>query len=205
MLIDPHRAGHERTYFPGEANLLRADVLILAKLDSADPVQVEAVRRNIRTDNPQAVVIDSRMPLTLDQPGLVSGKRVLAVEDGPTLTHGGMGFGAGALAAKRFGASELVDPRSTAVGSLRRTLTDYPHIGPVLPAMGYGAEQIAELEATINATPCDLVLVATPVNLARLIAIRQPTCRVTYEFEEIGRPTLQDVLSNVIAKAQRRD
>ncbi|MBI3603855.1 MAG: GTPase [Nitrospirae bacterium] len=202
VLVDPHRAGHERTYFPGEANLLRADVIILTKLDSADPAQVEAVRRNIRSCNPQAVVIDSRMPLTLDKPELLADKRVLVVEDGPTLTHGGMGFGAGVLAARQFHAGSLVDPRPYAVGSLQNIFSAYPQIGPLLPAMGYGPTQIRELEDTIRNVTCDVVLIATPIDLRRVITIRQPTCRVTYEFEEIGRPTLQEVLSDIVDKAK---
>lgn len=202
VLIDPHRAGHERSYFPGEVNLLRADAIVITKLDSADPAQVEALRTTIRTANQRAVVIDSTMPLSVQEPELVRGRSVLVVEDGPTLTHGGMEFGAGVLAARRFGAKELVDPRPYAVGSLRETFEDYPHIGPLLPAMGYGTRQVRELEETIRQVPCDLVMIATPVDLRRILTIRQPTCRVTYELQELGHPTLREVLSPLLEKAR---
>lgn len=202
VLIDPHRAGHERSYFPGEVNLLRADVIVITKLDSAGPAQVEALRTTIHTANQRAVVIDSTMPLSVQEPELVRGRSVLVVEDGPTLTHGGMEFGAGVLAARRFGAKELVDPRPYAVGSLRETFEDYPHIGPLLPAMGYGTRQIRELEETIRQVPCDLVMIATPVDLRRILTIRQPTCRVTYELQELGHPTLREVLSPLLEKAR---
>jgi len=203
VLIDPHRAGHERSYFPGEVNLLRADVLVITKLDSSDPAQVETLRANIRRANPRAVVIESTMPLSVQEPERITGRRVLVVEDGPTLTHGGMAFGAGILAARQFGAKELVDPRPYAVGSLRETFEAYPHIGPLLPAMGYGSRQIQELEETIRRVPCDLVMIATPVDLRRIIAIRRPACRVTYELKELGRPTLRDVLGPLLEKATR--
>lgn len=194
VLLDPHRAGHERNYFPGEANFLRADVLILNKLDTADPEKVSLVRRNIREFNPRAVVIEATMPVSVDNPADIQGKRVLVIEDGPTLTHGGMGFGAGVLAAKKFGACELVDPRPFAVGSLRETFEKYPHIRGLLPAMGYGDRQIRDLEETLHRVDCDLVIIATPVNLRRIVKISQPTCRVTYELEEIGSPNLAEVL-----------
>ncbi len=203
VLLDPHRAGHERAYFPGEVNLLRADVLILNKLDTADIEQICEVRRNIHIYNPTAVVIDAGMPVSLDEPRRVRGKRVLVVEDGPTLTHGGMGFGAGILAARKFGAGELVDPRPYAVGSIRRAFHEYPHImGAALPAMGYGREQMRELEETINKTDCDLVMIATPVDLRRVIHIARPTCRVRYEIEEIGRPTLREVVRDFLLKVK---
>jgi predicted GTPase len=201
VLVDPLRAGHERRYFPGETNFLRADVLVLTKLDTAEAEQVEAVRENIRGWNPRAIVIQTAMPVSVAEPEKIKGKRVLVVEDGPTLTHGGMDLGAGALAARKFGAGELADPRPFAVGSLKQTFADYPHIGPALPAMGYGTQQIHELEETIRRIPCDLVLIGTPVDLRRVIRIEQPTCRVTYEVEEIGRPTLRDVLRRTITKA----
>jgi predicted GTPase len=202
VLVDPHRPGHERTYFPGETNFLRAQVIVLTKLDTAAPEKVRAVRDTISRYNPRATVIESAMPLTVDEPGRLAGARVLAVEDGPTLTHGGMSFGAGVLAASKFGVRELVDPRPYAVGSICRTFTDYPHIGHALPAMGYGTQQMAELEETIRRVPCDLVLIATPVDLRRVIRIHQPTCRVTYELEEIGTPTLRDVLRPIIEKVK---
>lgn len=203
VLLDPHRAGQERAYFPGEVNLFRADVLIINKLDTADIEQICEVRRNAHVCNPNAVVIDAGMPVSLDEPRRVRGKRVLVVEDGPTLTHGGMSFGAGILAARKFGARELVDPRPYAVGSIRRTFHEYPHImGAALPAMGYGHEQMRELEETINKTECDLVMIATPVDLRRVIHIEQPTCRVRYEIEEIGRPTLQEVVRDFLLKVK---
>jgi predicted GTPase len=204
VLLDPHRAGHERSYFPGEANFLRADVLILNKLDTADPEKVSLVRRNIREFNPRAVVIEATMPVSVDNPADIQGKRVLVIEDGPTLTHGGMGFGAGVLAAKKFGARELVDPRPFAAGSLRETFEKYPHIRGLLPAMGYGDRQIRDLEETLRRVDCDLVIVATPVNLRRIVKISQPTCRVTYELEETGSPNLTEVLRDFVAERLER-
>jgi predicted GTPase len=203
VLLDPHRAGHERTYFPGEVNLLRADVLVLTKMDTASQEQVHLVRANIRQFNPKAVVLETTMPVTVDLPHLIKGKRVLVVEDGPTLTHGGMSFGAGVLAAKQQGAREIVDPRAYAVGTIQQTFIQYPHIGPVLPALGYGATQIRELEDTINRVPCDVVLIATPVDLGRIISIKQPTCRVMYSLEERGTRGLRDVLQGIILKAEK--
>ena len=203
VLVDPHRAGDEAAYFPGEVNLLRADVLVLTKLDSAPKDKVDAVRARIAAVNPSATTIDSSMPVRVEAQENIRGARVLVVEDGPTLTHGGMSFGAGVMAAKQYGAAELVDPRPFAVGSIKQVFTTFPHIGPLLPAMGYGPQQIQELGETINRVDCDLVLIATPVDLTRGISIRQPTCRVTYEFEEIGRPNLQDVLQDILMKAKR--
>lgn len=203
VLVDPHRAGHERSYFPGEVNLLRADVLVLTKMDTSSPEQIAMVRENIRQLNPKAVVIETAMPVTVDHPHLIKGKRVLVIEDGPTLTHGGMSFGAGVLAAKQQGASELVDPRPYAVGTIQQTFAQYPHIGNLLPAMGYGAAQVRELEETINRVPCDVVLVATPVDLGRIISIKQSACRVTYRLEDQGRPGLSDVLQDIILKAKK--
>ena len=203
VLVDPHRVGHEQAYFPGEVNLLRADVLVLTKLDSAPKENVAAVRTRMAAMNASAQVIDSSMPVKVVEPEKIRGARVLVVEDGPTLTHGGMSFGAGVMAAKQYDATELIDPRPVAVGSIKQVFNTYPHIGALLPAMGYGAQQIQELGETINRVDCDLVLIATPVDLARVIPIRQPTCRVTYEFQEIGRPNLQDVLQDVLVKAKR--
>lgn len=198
VLVDPHRPGHERAYFPGEVNFLRADILIISKVNTARPEDVDAVRRNIRTFNPNALVIEANLPIVVDAPEAIRHRRVLVVEDGPTLTHGEMSYGAGVLAARQYGARELVDPRPYAVGSIRETFAEYPHIGPLLPAMGYGAEQMRELEETINRTPCDVVLVATPVDLRRVLQIRHPTCRVAYELEEVGPPTLGDVLRDFL-------
>lgn len=203
VLVDPHRAGHERSYFPGEVNLLRADVLVLTKMDTASPERVREARANIRQLNPKAPVIETAMPVTVDHPHLIKGKRVLVIEDGPTLTHGGMSFGAGVLAAKQQGAGEFVDPRPYAVGTIQQTFAQYPHIGNLLPAMGYGAAQVRELEDTINRVPCDVVLIATPVDLGRIIYIKQPTCRVTYRLEEQGTPGFRDLLAGVISQARK--
>ncbi|MCX5723235.1 MAG: cyclic 2,3-diphosphoglycerate synthase [Nitrospirae bacterium] len=203
VLLDPHRAGHELAYFPGEVNLLRAEVLVLTKMDSASAEQIQVVREHIRQFNPKARVLDTTMPVTVDRPDLIKGKRVLVIEDGPTLTHGGMSFGAGVLAATEQGARELVDPRPYAVGTIQETFVQYPHIGNVLPAMGYGATQVRELEETINRVPCDVVLIATPIDLARIISIKQPTCRATYRLEEQGRPGFMDVLQDIIRNAKK--
>jgi predicted GTPase len=202
VLVDPHRAGDEESYFPGEVNLLRADVLVLTKLDTAPKDQIAAVRARIAAANPSATVIDSAMPVRVENPEQIGGARVLVVEDGPTLTHGGMRFGAGVIAAEQYDAAELIDPRPFAVGSIREVYATYPHVGMVLPAMGYGPRQIQELSETIHRVDCDLILIATPVDLGALISISQPTCRVTYEFQETGKPDLKQVLQNVIAQAQ---
>jgi predicted GTPase len=194
VVADPLRPGHERRYHPGEANLRRAHVVVINKIDSASPEGVAEVRRSIRELNPDAVVVDAASPLFVDGAERIRGKRVLAVEDGPTLTHGGMKYGAGVLAALRHGAAELVDPRPFTVGTLRETYETYPGIGTLLPAMGYGEEQMRDLEATIAKTPADVVLVATPIDLRRLIRIDKPALRVRYELQEIGRPDLGDVL-----------
>jgi len=197
VVADPHRPGHERTYHPGEANLLRAHVVVINKVDSAPREAVEAVRRSIRELNPQAVVVEAASPITVEDAERIRGRRVLAIEDGPTLTHGGMKFGAGVLAAMRYGAAEIVDPRPYAVGSLLRTLESWPGIGPLLPAMGYGEEQVRDLETTVARTPADLVLVATPVDLRRVIRIDRPALRVGYELQEVGKPDLEDVLARL--------
>lgn len=201
VLVDPHRAD-EQAFFPGEVNLLRADVIVLTKLDTASSTQVAAARRSIERLNPRATVVETVMPLSGDESGLIAGKRVLVIEDGPTLTHGGMAFGAGYLMAERQHARAIVDPRPSAVGSLNATFQQYPHIGSVLPAMGYGPQQIRDLEETIGRVDCDLVVIATPVDLRRLIRIAQPVVRVRYDVEDHGRPTLADVLQGVIRKAK---
>jgi predicted GTPase len=196
-LVDPHRAGHESRYHPGEANLRMADVAIVVKEDTAPPARVEAVGRAIRALNPRARIVHTRLPLTVDDPERVRGRRVLAVEDGPTVTHGEMPAGAGELAARGLGAT-LVDPRPHAVGSLRETFAAYPHLGSVLPAMGYGPEQIRDLAATIDAVPCDLVLLGTPVDLARVLRVRHPVARVRYEMEEVaGGPSFEELLAGL--------
>lgn len=204
VLVDPHRAGDERTHFPGLVNLLRADVVVLTKLDTAEAGAVERLRRSVHELNPRATVVASAMPIAVDDPARIRGRRVLVVEDGPTLTHGGMPFGAGSLAAERFGAAERVDPRPAAVGAIREVYTLYPHLGPVLPAMGYGDTQVRELEETIRRVDCDLVLIATPADLSRIVRIPQPVSRVRYELEETGSPMLEDVLRDIVARAKER-
>ncbi len=198
VLVDQHRAGDEQRYFPGEVNLLRADIIVLTKLDTAPPDKVAMVRAAVATANPTAIVVDSAMPVDVEGPERIRDRRVLVIEDGPTLTHGGMSFGAGVLAAKRFGARALMDPRRVAIGSLIETFAEYPHLGEVLPAMGYGAQQVSDLEETIRSVDCDLVLIATPVDLRRILKIDQPTCRVTYEFADRGRPALREALNAFI-------
>jgi predicted GTPase len=200
VVADPHRPGHETSYHPGETNVHLADVFVINKVDTAEPENVIAVRESLRAINPDAVVIEAASPLTVDDPAAIQGKRVLVVEDGPTLTHGGMAYGAAWVAARRFGAKEIVDPRPFAVGSILETYAKYPTTGDVLPAMGYGEKQIKELEQTINNTECDLVLIGTPIGLDRLIEIDKPSQRVLYELQEIGRPTLEDILAQAFPK-----
>ena len=194
VVADPHRAGHELRYHPGEANLRRAHVVVINKVDSAPPEGIQTVRDNVRRANPRALIVEAESIITLDSPNGIAGKRVLAIEDGPTLTHGGMKFGAAALAARRYGAGELVDPRGLAVGKVAETLSHYPDLGPVLPAVGYGAEQLADLEATIRRVDCDLILIGTPVDLRRLIRFPRPALQVRYDLRERGKPDLADLL-----------
>ncbi|MCU0638881.1 MAG: cyclic 2,3-diphosphoglycerate synthase [Candidatus Krumholzibacteria bacterium] len=194
VVVDPHRPGHELEYYPGFANLLMADAIVINKIDTADLEGIEMVRENIAAFNPKAIVIDAASPLSVDKPELIRGRKVLCVEDGPTLTHGGMLYGAGIMAAMKFGASELVDPRPWATGKLAGTFEKYPDIGTLLPAMGYGAQQIKDLERTIAKVKCDTVIIGTPIDLARVIEIKQPKVRVTYDLDEIGHPDLKDVL-----------
>lgn len=189
VVADPHRAGHELSYFPGEVNLRRADVVVINKVDTAAQCDIETVRKNIRLNNPKAAVVETACRVSVAAPELVKGQRVLVVEDGPTLTHGEMPYGAGVVAARRCGAAELVDPRPYAVGSIRGTYERYPHLTNLLPAMGYSAMQRHELEETINHTPCDLVLVATPIDLSRVIKLDKPSLRVTYEVPSWPFPT----------------
>lgn len=198
VVTDPHRAGHELTYHPGETNLMMADVVIINKVDTAEPEGVETVRRNVQDVNPEAVIIEGASPVTVENSSSITGKKVLVVEDGPTLTHGDMKIGAGIVAAKKFGASETVDPRPYLVGKLVNTFEHYPDIGTLLPAMGYGNKQIRDLEETINNTDCDLVIIGTPIDLRRIINFKHPTVRVTYDLEEKGSPTVADVLKPFI-------
>jgi predicted GTPase len=195
VVADPHRAGHESLYHPGEANVRMADVIVINKVDTADGGNVIALRAALRDLNPAAVVVEAASPLTVEDPALVRGKRVLVIEDGPTLTHGEMAYGAAWVAARRFGAAEIIDPRPYAVGSIAATFAKYPTTGAVLPAMGYSPAQIKELETTINTTPADLVLIGTPIDLRRVLKLDLPALRVGYDLQEIGRPTLGDLLS----------
>lgn len=194
VVADPLRAGHELTYYPGETNIRMADVVIINKIDTADFDDIEFVRENIRENNANAVIIDAASPLSVEKPELIRGKRALVVEDGPTLTHGEMSFGAGVVAAEKFGAAEIVDPRPWIVGKIAETYQKYPDIGALLPAMGYGDEQVADLEKTINAVDCDVVVIGTPIDLRKIIKIKKPAVRVMYELQEIGKPNLEDVL-----------
>ena len=197
-VVDPHRAGDEIFYYPGEVNLRAADVVLINKMVTADPEDIQLVRDNIHDVNPTAKVIDGASPIFVDNYEMIRGKRVLVVEDGPTLTHGEMEYGAGVIAADKFGAAELVDPRPYTVGSITKTFEKYPGIGTLLPAMGYGDQQIKELEETINNTDCDLVIIGTPIDLRKIININKPALRVYYELEEIGKPDLQEVLSDYL-------
>lgn len=194
-VLDPLRAGHERNYYPGEVNFIDADVLVINKYEQASKEQLEKLLANIRDCNQSAVIINGASKLTVDDPAAIKGKRVLVIEDGPTLTHGGMAFGAGVVAAKEFGAAELVDPRPYAVGSIKRAYQQYPHMGVLLPALGYYKDQLKDLEDTVKATPCDVILVASPIDIRRVIKLDKPAMRVRYFLEEIGKPTLEDVLA----------
>ncbi|TLZ99496.1 MAG: GTPase [Methanobacteriota archaeon] len=194
VIADPLRPGHELSYYPGETNLRMADVVVINKVDTATPENVEIVKGNIRTVNPDAVIVEAASPITADEAHLIRGKRVLAIEDGPTLTHGGMEYGAAYLAAQRFGAAEIVSAVGHAVGSIRETYKKYPNSRKVLPAMGYGPKQIKELEETIDATPCDVVVSGTPIDLSRVLRTKKPVVHVRYELDEIGHPNLEDVL-----------
>ncbi len=198
VLADPFRAGHELSYHPGETNLRLADVVIINKVDTADRAQVEQLRGTIATCNPQATVVEAASPITVDDPSAINGKRVLVVEDGPTLTHGGMTFGAGVLAARQHGAAEVVDPRPYAVGSIQETLRKYPSLGPVLPAMGYGEQQMKELQESIRKAPADLVVVGTPIDIRHLLELERPSVRVGYELQEKTRPDLAEIVSAVV-------
>lgn len=200
VVADPHRPGDELTYWPGEANFRRANVIIIGKQNTATREGIETVRCNAQRVNPQAIIIDADMRITVDDPTLIAGKRVLVVEDGPTLTHGGMKYGAGIIAARAHGAAEIVDPRPYVVGEIAATFRAYPNTGSLLPAMGYGDQQVKDLAATIEATPCDLVLVATPIDLRRVVDIKKTTLRVGYELTEKGEPRLEQVLSAFLEK-----
>ncbi len=197
-VVDPHRPGHELTYYPGEISLRWANVVVINKIDSADAAGIQTVRKNIAAVNPRATVVDAASTLDVDDPSVIKGKRVLCIEDGPTLTHGEMKIGAAVVASQKFGAAEFVDPRPYTVGRLTDTFKTYPDIGILLPAMGYGEQQLKDLEATINRTDCDSVVIGTPIDLGRIIKINKPFTRVYYNLLEIGRPTLDGVLTEFI-------
>ncbi|MCP5106751.1 MAG: GTPase [bacterium] len=200
VVADPHRPGHELEYYPGEVNLKRADVVVINKIDTADLDNILEVRENISMFNKEAIVVDGASPIFVEDADQIRGKRVLVIEDGPTLTHGEMEYGAGVMAAYRFGAAELVDPREYAVGTIAETFEKYPEIGTLLPAMGYGEQQIKDLEATIHKVDADLVIVATPIDLGRIVNFKKPTVLVSYELQEIGSPTLKEILTKKFKK-----
>jgi predicted GTPase len=197
-LVDPHRAGHELSYYPGETNLRISDLLIVNKVDTADPIKVEEVLDNCRTANPTARVIKCRSKITADEPELIEGKKALVVEDGPTLTHGGMTYGAGWFAAKQAGASEIVDAKPFAVGTIKETYDKYPNAGAILPAMGYGDQQVSDLQETINATPADVVVEGTPIDLKRIITVNKPIANIRYELEEVEPGTIEEMVKAVV-------
>ncbi|RKX21612.1 MAG: GTPase [Candidatus Zixiibacteriota bacterium] len=203
-VVDPHRPGHEISYYPGQNNLLLADIVVINKIDSADAENIDEVRSNINAYNPNAIVVDAASPVMVDRPMDIRGKKVLVVEDGPTLTHGEMPYGAGVVAAMKYGAAELVDPRPYTVKSITATFEKYPDIGILLPAMGYGDQQVKDLEATINKTKCDLVIVATPIDLSRIVNIKKPAVRVFYDLQEIGTPNIADLLDDFFAKSKSK-
>jgi len=197
-VLDPHRPGHELNYYPGEVSLRNTDIAIINKVDSADEASIRVVENNIKKVNSDATIIKAKSKITVDQPEIIKGKKVLVVEDGPTLTHGEMAIGAGTVAAKRLKAKELVNPRSSASGSLIDTFTTYPHLGNVLPAMGYGKKQLKDLEETINRVDCDSVIIGTPIDLSRIIKITKPHTRVHYDLDEDGSPNLKEILHDFI-------
>jgi len=203
-VVDPHRPGHEMAYYPGLTNVLLADVIVINKIDSAHPEGIETVRENVRSANPDAAIIEAASPITVDDPGKIAGKKVLVVEDGPTLTHGEMTYGAGVVAAEKFGAAELVDPRPFTVGTITETFKKYPDIGILLPAMGYSGRQVKDLEKTINATACDAVIIGTPIDLRRVVKIKKPSVRVQYDLQEIGRPNLDDIFADAFKSSAKK-
>jgi len=204
VVADPHRAGNELTYHPGETNLRMADIIIVNKVDTADPPKVTQVKENIKRVNPEAIVLDAASPITADDVPSIRGKRVLVIEDGPTVTHGGMGYGAGTIFAKNSGAGEIVDPHPYAVGSIRASYEKYTHLGAVLPALGYGEKQVAELKETIEKIPCDVVVIGTPIDLRRVIKIDKPTVRVKYDLNVLGPISLEQVLDDFLKRGKKQ-
>ena len=204
VVVDPHRPGDEISYYPGETNVYLADVIVINKIDSANLYDINEVRENVRAINPTAQIIEAASPLFVDHPEMILGKKVLVVEDGPTLTHGEMQYGAGVVAAEKYGCADLVDPRPWAVGEIKQTFEKYPGVGSLLPAMGYSSKQIKDLEKTINSTECDSVVIATPIDLRRILKINKPACQVSYELQEIGVPTIADILKNFGKKSTKK-
>ena len=200
VVADPHRAGHELTYHPGEANLRMANIIIVNKVDTADQQKVKLVKENAKTANPNAVILEASSPVTADKPELIRGKKALVIEDGPTLTHGGMLYGAGMILAKNYGASQIVDPKPFAVGSIKEAYRKYPHLGMLLPALGYSDKQVAELKETIDSVPCDVVVMGTPIDLRRVITIDKPTVRVRYELKVLGTVSLEQILGDFVER-----
>ncbi|MBL7996835.1 GTPase, partial [bacterium] len=202
VVTDPLRTGHELSYYPSEANLRLANVVIINKEDSADKESIATLRGNIKRVNPAATIVDAASPIIADHPDWITNKRALVVEDGPTLTHGEMKFGAGTVAAKKYNAKDIIDPRPYTVGTITDTFKKYPDIGILLPAMGYGTKQIRDLETTINKVPCDVVVIGTPIDLSRLIKIEKPSVRIRYDLQEIGKPNLDTILSKFVRKSK---
>jgi len=202
-VADPHRPGHEVTYYPGETNLKMADIVVINKIDTADSENIELVRESIVKANPSARIVDAASPIAVEDPSVIRNKKVLVIEDGPTLTHGEMEYGAGTVAAVKFGAMDIVDPRPYTVGSISETFEKYPEIGVLLPAMGYGEQQMKDLEATIEKTECDAVIIGTPIDLRRVIKINKPTVRVTYDLQEIGQPDLKVLLNDMVPNIKK--
>jgi predicted GTPase len=203
-VVDPHRPGHEISYYPGETNFRMADVIVINKMATAPQEGIAEVRENIRSIRPDAIVVEAASPIEVDDPDVIADRRVLVVEDGPTLTHGGMAYGAGVVAAEKYGASEIIDPRPYLKGSLKATFEKYPDIGPLLPAMGYSGSQIKDLQKTINATKADSVIIATPIDLRKLIKISKPCTRVRYDLQEIGSPDLEEIIDGRFNAKKRR-
>jgi predicted GTPase len=197
-VVDPHRPGDEISYYPGEVNVLMADIVIINKIETAYPEDIEEVRSNVREINPNAVIIDAASPVSVSDPDAIKGKTVLVVEDGPTVTHGGMGYGAGYIAATKFGAGEIVDARPYAVDSIAKTFEKYDHLEDVLPAMGYGDEQVKDLEDTINSVPCDVVVTGTPIDISRVVKVNKPLFRVRYDLQVIGKPDLRSQIEKFL-------
>lgn len=202
VVMDPHRAGHELRYYPAEVNMRMADVFVINKVDTAKPSDIDIVRESIARVNPDATVVEAASPIFVENPEMIKGKRVLAIDEGPTVTHGDLPYDFGYFAAKRYGAKEIVDPRPFAVGDLKETFKKFPHLGNVLPSMGYGEKQIRDLEATIDGSDVDLVVIGTPIDMTRVMKINKPSVRVTYKLQEIGSPTLQDVIENKLGRKE---